>query len=182
MVRTKLWPVRPKSHERADDPAHAAPLLSGELGAAVGGERCSRVGLEVRLALGAVEDVVGGEVDDGSAERGDVARALDVRAEGAARRPRRRRRRSRRPHGGRGRYGRRRRRVTSSSDRVRASAYGNASRSAAPSWPPAPVIRTRGVALGQDRSVGAPQMLDAGIVPRNALLVGIGGVVLRVTW
>src|SRR5439155_404423 len=31
--------------------------------------------------------------------------------------------------------------VTSSSSRVRASASGKASRSAAPSWPPAPVIR-----------------------------------------
>ncbi len=40
-------------------------LLAGQLGAAVGGERRGLVGLHVGRALGAVEDVVAGDVDDG---------------------------------------------------------------------------------------------------------------------
>ena len=54
-------------------------LLAGELGAAVGGERRRLVALDVGRALGAVEDVVGGDVDDAGADRrgggGDVAGA-----------------------------------------------------------------------------------------------------------
>ena len=54
-------------------------LLAGELGAAVGGERRRLVGLDVWRALGAVEDVVAGDIDDAGASscggRGDVARA-----------------------------------------------------------------------------------------------------------
>ena len=53
-------------------------LLAGQLGAAVGGERRGLVGLDVGGALGAVEDVVAGDVDDAGADRGggggDVAR------------------------------------------------------------------------------------------------------------
>ena len=54
-------------------------LLAGQLGAAVGGERRRLVGLDVGRALGAVEDVVAGDVDDAGADRGgrggDVAGA-----------------------------------------------------------------------------------------------------------
>ena len=60
-------------------------LLAGELGAAVGRERRRLVGLDVGRALGAVEDVVGGDVDDRGADRrgrgGDVAGAVAVDGE-----------------------------------------------------------------------------------------------------
>ena len=61
-------------------------LLAGQLGAAVGGERRRLVALDVGLALGPVEDVVGGDVDDAGADRGgrggDVAGAGPVDREG----------------------------------------------------------------------------------------------------
>ena len=133
----------------AHDPALAHLALALELRAAVDRERARLVGLDVRLALRAVEDVVGRVVDDRHAERGDVARAVHVRrarapagsdsapstsVQAAACRTR-----SVSAENGC---------VTSSSARVRASASGKASRSAAPSWPPAPVIRRRRVPTG----------------------------------
>ena len=61
-------------------------LLAGQLGAAVGRERRRLVGLHVGRALGAVEDVVGGDVDDAGADLGrgggDVAGAVAVDREG----------------------------------------------------------------------------------------------------
>ena len=57
-------------------------VLAGELGPAVGGERRRLVGLDVWLALGAVEDVVAGDVDDAGAAgcggRGDVPRPVAI--------------------------------------------------------------------------------------------------------
>ena len=47
-------------------------LLAGEFGGAVDVERAGGVGLDVGCRLGAVEDVVGGEVDDGGAEAGGL--------------------------------------------------------------------------------------------------------------
>ena len=61
-------------------------LLAGQLGAAVGRERRRLVALDVGRALGAVEDVVAGDVDDAGADlgggRGDVAGAGAVDREG----------------------------------------------------------------------------------------------------
>src|SRR5207249_8443612 len=45
------------------------PSLAGELRFAVGAQRMGLVGLEIRCALAAVEDVVRREVDEGRAER-----------------------------------------------------------------------------------------------------------------
>ena len=64
----------------ADDPAVADLALAFELRPPVDGLRAGRVRLDVRLALPPVEDVVGREVDDRRAERGDLARPLDVDA------------------------------------------------------------------------------------------------------
>ena len=50
-------------------------LLAGQLGAAVGRERRRLVALHVGRALGAVEDVVGGDVDDAGADRCAAAAA-----------------------------------------------------------------------------------------------------------
>ena len=95
--------------------------LARELGAPVRRERVDRVRLQVRLALGAVEDVVARHVDDRARGLGHVARAVAVDAQrlvlvllgavhvgpgGAVDRPRRRARSRRAP---------RRRSVTSSS-------------------------------------------------------------------
>ena len=66
-----------------DDPAVPHLALAEELRAPVRAERRRLVGLDVRRALRAVEDVVGGEVDDRRAERGHVPRPLDVDAERA---------------------------------------------------------------------------------------------------
>ena len=132
----------------AHDPALAHLALALELRPAVDRERARLVGLDVRLALRAVEDVVGRVVDDRHAQRDDVARAVTLTSrapagsdsapstsvQAAACRTR-----SASVENGC---------VTSSSARVRASASGKASRSAAPSWPPAPVIRTRRVPTG----------------------------------
>ena len=62
----------------------------------------------------------------------------------------------------------------------RTSSAANAAASATPSWPPAPVIRTRAVVSRAERIgvCGAPQVLHARIVPGDALLVGVGWVVL----
>ncbi len=71
---------RPEEPRGAHDPGPlAGRRLAVELRAAVGAERMGRVGLEVGLALGAVEDVVAREVDERRAERGDVLRPADVR-------------------------------------------------------------------------------------------------------
>ena len=64
----------------ADDPALAHFPLTRELGLPVDGERSRHIGLEVRLALPAVEDVVRRVADDRCAERDDVPRSLDVHA------------------------------------------------------------------------------------------------------
>ena len=75
----EVVPDRPEEPRGADDPRLAAGgRLAVELRAAVGAERIRRVGLDVRLALRAVEDVVGREVDERHAERGRVLRAADV--------------------------------------------------------------------------------------------------------
>ena len=51
IVRTKLRPVAPKSHDVRTIQASARRSLAEQLRAAVGGERVRRVGLDVRLAL-----------------------------------------------------------------------------------------------------------------------------------
>ena len=56
-------------------------LLTGQLGAAVSGERRGLIGLDVGGSLGAVEDVVAGDVDDGGVDRG--GRRGDVAGAGA---------------------------------------------------------------------------------------------------
>ncbi len=59
-------------------------LLAGKLGAAIGVNRVRRVGLDIRLALRAVEDFVGADVDERGARvaagEGDVAGAEAVDA------------------------------------------------------------------------------------------------------
>ena len=60
---------------RADDPARPDLPLALELRRAVDRERVRHVGLDVRLALRPVEDVVGRVVDDGRAELDDAPRA-----------------------------------------------------------------------------------------------------------
>ena len=131
---------------RADDPALPHLALALELRPPVLRDRARLVRLDVRPALAAVEDVVGREVDDRSAERDDVSGALDVDARCAlADRPRRRRRRSRPQRAGRGPAGSRA--AAGSSRRTEPGRArpppGRPRASAAPSCPPAPVIRTR---------------------------------------
>jgi hypothetical protein len=63
-----------------DDPAFFDLPLSLELRLAVDGQRIGLVGLDVRLALRTVEDVIGGEVDDRRAHGDDVSRAKHVDA------------------------------------------------------------------------------------------------------
>ena len=168
-MRTKLCPVGPKSHElRTTQARSPAARLAVELRPAVGRERARAVGLDVRRALAAVEDVVGRVGDERRAELGRVRRAADVHLGRALRdRPRRRRRSSRPPRAGRGRArsdrgGRGKR--TSQSSRVSActSSAANAAASATPSWPPAPVIRTRRRGLkpaGPGRRASASRVL-----------------------
>ena len=105
IVRTKLWPVQPKSHDDADDPALAAPRARRRASSARSTDSGLRlVRLDVRLALRPVEDVVGREVDDRRAERRRrCACRRRSRAPRRPGRPRRRRRRSRRPRAARGR-------------------------------------------------------------------------------
>ena len=66
--------------------------------------------------------------------------------------------------------------------RPRTSSAAKAASRAAPSWPPAPVIRTRRRSrvspADEDRCPRAPQIPHARIVPGDSLLVGIGRVVL----
>ena len=86
IVSTKLGPPIAEQPGGADDEVALVGgrrrLLPGELGAAVGRERRGLVGLDVGRALGAVEDVVAGDVDDAGADRGggggDVAGAVAV--------------------------------------------------------------------------------------------------------
>ena len=67
--------VQPKSHEeRTIHASLAGGGLAVQLRAAVGAERARRVRLDVRLALRAVEDVVGRPDDERRAERGGVLR------------------------------------------------------------------------------------------------------------
>ena len=79
IVRTKLWPVQPKSHDErtihASSPAAASPCSFVR---PYDGLRVRRIRLDVRLALAPVEDVVGREVDERRAELGRVLRAADV--------------------------------------------------------------------------------------------------------
>ena len=136
---------------RAEQPgtAHDPRLLScralaEQLRASVRRDRVRRVGLDVRLDLAAVEDVIGGVVNERGAELRDVARAADVDGGRLLRvvlcavdiRP-----------GGcvenelrSGELGRRKRHVplgTGQCHRGRETPRA----SAWPSWPPAPVIR-----------------------------------------
>src|SRR6188474_2678683 len=64
----------------SDDPAFFDLPLSLELRLAVDGQRIGLVGLDVRLALRTVEDVIGGEVDDRRAHGDDVPRTKHVDA------------------------------------------------------------------------------------------------------
>jgi len=61
-----------------DDPALPHLALALELRAPVHREGIRLVGLDIRLALSSVEDVVRGVVDDRRAERDDVRRSVDV--------------------------------------------------------------------------------------------------------
>src|SRR4029450_4507768 len=63
-----------------DDPAFLDLPLSLKLRLAVEGQMRGLVGLDVRLALRTVEDVIGGEVDDRRARADDVPRAEHVDA------------------------------------------------------------------------------------------------------
>jgi hypothetical protein len=65
-------PRRPVEPRAADDPALADQPLPFELRPAVNRERSRLIRLQVGLGLGAVEDVVGREVDDRRAEFNDV--------------------------------------------------------------------------------------------------------------
>ena len=71
-----------RAHDRVRGVGRATRALARELRRAVDAERADGVGLEPRLALGAVEDVVGRDVDDQRADlaaaAGDVARARAV--------------------------------------------------------------------------------------------------------
>ena len=69
----EVVPGRAEEPRRAHDPGPLARRrLAVELRAAVAPTRVRAVRLDVRLALAAVEDVVGREVDERRAERGDV--------------------------------------------------------------------------------------------------------------
>src|SRR5215211_2041581 len=137
-------PGRTEEPGAAHDPAVAHLELARELRAPVRRERIRLVRLDVGLPLRAVEDVVGRVVDDRSPQLDHVARAADVHGgrerfpllapstsvQAAAWRTR--------PGGGSSGGGA----TTLYSALVRASALGKTSRSAAPSWPPAPVMST----------------------------------------
>ena len=85
-MRTKLWPVSPKSHdERTIQAALARRRLAVQLRPPVGGARRRRVGLDVRRAFRPVEDVVRRVRDERRAERRRVSRAADVHGGGALR-------------------------------------------------------------------------------------------------
>ena len=133
------------------------PRLAVQLRAAVGRQRAAARPTRRTARASAVEDVVGREVDDRRAERRDVRGAADVDRRRALRivlgavdvRP------------GRGvqhevvwcdRRGRQRDVPLARSSRATAS--GNASESAAPSWPSAPVMRI--AARSRSERIGAP--------------------------
>ena len=79
MVRTKFVLVQPWSQDVRTIQAFVAGCGLGlQLRAAVDRERIRRVRLDVRLALAAVEDVVGREEHDGRAELEHVLRPADV--------------------------------------------------------------------------------------------------------
>ena len=171
---------RPAEEPRgANDPRLlAGRRLAVQLRAAVGAERRRRVRLDVRRRASSRRR-------RSRSTRRRAARRAPPRAARRRRSPRprladrpRRRRRSSTPP----RAARARRRepggggcVTSHSARVSARASGNASASAWPSWPPAPVITTAAarVPRREDRRSRAPQVDDARVVPRHAVLVGI---------
>ena len=76
---------RAEEPRRAHDPAVPHLLLALELRPRVHAERIRRVALDVRLALRAVEDVVGREVDDRRTECDHVPRPIDVHPPSALR-------------------------------------------------------------------------------------------------
>ena len=63
---------------RANDPAVLHLALASELRAPVLRNRPRLVRLDIRLGLAAVEDIVGREIDDRSAQRSDISGSLDV--------------------------------------------------------------------------------------------------------
>ena len=165
---------RPEEPRRAHDPARSRRRrLAVQLRPPVGRDAGSGGRTRRTASACAVEDVVGRERDERRAELGRVPRAADVHRRRALRiglgavhvRPGggvqhevgpRERRRARQRHV----PVRPRQRVTSSA--------ANSSASARPSWPPAPVIRTRRrVPFRQDRRSGAPEVDDARVVPRH---------------
>ena len=144
--RTKFVPGRPEETRAPHDPRPLArSALAVHLRAPVRRQRVRRIGLDVRLGF-AVEHVVGREVHERCAELLDMAGAADVD-----------RRRLLRVGlgavdvgpGGRVQHEPERLSqsgdgsVTSQSAWLNATASANSSASARPSWPPAPVIRTR---------------------------------------
>ncbi len=75
----EVVPGRAEEPRRPDDPGLGPRgRLAEQLRATVCGERIRPVGLDVRLALPAVEHVVGGEGDERRAERSRVRRPADV--------------------------------------------------------------------------------------------------------
>ena len=78
-MRTKLCPVGAEQPRAADDPgALAGGGFGVQLGATVGGGGIRPVGLHVRVALPAVEDVVARVRDERRTESCGVQRAADV--------------------------------------------------------------------------------------------------------
>jgi hypothetical protein len=73
---------RPVEPGAADNPAVADQPLALEFRTAVGRDRSRLVRLEVGLALGAVEDVVGREVDDGRPELNNVVGSGNIDSRG----------------------------------------------------------------------------------------------------
>jgi hypothetical protein len=184
-VRTKLWPVGPKSHEertiQAFAPAGASPWSFERPYADC---RVRAVGLDVRVALGAVEDVVGRVVDDRGAERRCVRRPADVdrrcalrivlgtvdvvQAARAGRDP-----------GGRGLQAAAARRPSRRAREPRARRPKTPQRARGRAARRRPLRGTRRqVARREDRRLRAPEVLDAWVRPAQALLVRIRRVVL----
>ena len=86
IVRTKFFDVAPNSHETANDPRLLAGCrLAVQLRPAVRRERRRCVGLDVRLALEPVEDVVGRPHDERSTELRSVLDTADVHGSRALR-------------------------------------------------------------------------------------------------
>ena len=148
IVRTKFEPRRPEEPRAAHDPRLLARGgLAVKLRAAVRGGGVRAVGLDVRLPLAPVEDVVA-RVRRRAAPRAPRRGSCRRRSPRPrpADRPRRRRRPSRRPCAARGRArappAPARRRPSRRASSATISSAANSSASAWPSWPPAPVIRT----------------------------------------